>query len=271
MCAMNTMSVFLATKRTTAGAGTERTARTVRSVQTRYSVETAIEVARADASADGAILMQIELDDWRVNFLREQKFPFVMIGHPEDTHGLRFIDLDFESAIDVAFGYLIELGHRQIGFLTYPAHQRERGFGPAVRSMQGFELAAYKYSLPAIFREVDFSLEDSYAAALSMMGSHPKLSAVVTTYHTMSIGVLKALQTLGRRVPVDFSILAVGVDREVELVLPPLTSIEWATKDAGYQAAKMLIRSIENKNANPEQILIAPKLVVRESTSAYCP
>src|SRR5438105_2417844 len=54
MCAMNTMIVFLATKRTTAGAGTERTARTVRSVHTRYSVDTASEVARAHAGGEGA-------------------------------------------------------------------------------------------------------------------------------------------------------------------------------------------------------------------------
>src|SRR5947199_10562754 len=53
MCAMNTMSVFLAIKRTTAGAGTERTARTVRSVHTRYSVETATEVAKAEAGVCG--------------------------------------------------------------------------------------------------------------------------------------------------------------------------------------------------------------------------
>jgi DNA-binding LacI/PurR family transcriptional regulator len=55
----------------------------------------------------------------------------------------------------------------------------------------------------------------------------------------------------------------------VELVIPPLTSIEWSTKDVGYQAAKMLIKSIEDKNPSPEQILIAPKLVVRESTGPY--
>src|SRR5881409_3900364 len=57
MCAMNTISVFLATKRTTAGAGTDRTARTVRIVHTRYSVETATEVANADACGTSAIVM----------------------------------------------------------------------------------------------------------------------------------------------------------------------------------------------------------------------
>jgi len=223
------------------------------------------------AQADGVILMQIDMDDTRINFLREQDYPFVMIGRPENSDGLSFIDLDFEGAIDAAFSHLVELGHREIGFLTYPAHQRIRGFGPAVRSMQGFERTVHKYNLPNIAREVDFSLEEAYVAALDMMKSRPTMSAIVTTYHTMSIGVLKALQTLGRRVPDNFSVLAVGVDREVELVIPPLTSIEWATKDAGYRAAKMLIQLIEGLNASPEQILVPPKLVVRESTGLYRP
>src|SRR5688500_7746148 len=103
--------------------------------------------------------------------------------------------------------------------------------------MQGFELATRKHNLPTIVREVDFSLEETYPAALNMMESYPAMSAIMTTYHTMAIGVLKALQTLGRRIPDDFSVLAVGVGREVELVLPPLTSIEWSTKDVGHQAA----------------------------------
>ncbi|HVO68633.1 MAG TPA: substrate-binding domain-containing protein, partial [Aggregatilineaceae bacterium] len=135
-----------------------------------------------------------------------------------------------------------------------------------VRSMDGFDQVLRKHHLPAIVREVDFGLEETYAAVLSMMEENPAMSAMVTTYHTMSIGTLKALQTLNRGVPDDFSVLGVGVDREAELVLPPLTSIEWATQDAGYQAARLLIRLIEDKNASPEQILVPPKLIVREST-----
>jgi DNA-binding LacI/PurR family transcriptional regulator len=125
--------------------------------------------------------------------------------------------------------------------------------------------------MAAIYSEVDFNLEETYVAALNMIAAHPTMTAIVTTYHTMSIGVLKALQTLGRRVPDDFSILTVGGDGEAEIVLPPLTSIEWATRDAGYQAVKMLIRSIEDRNTIPEQILVAPKLIVRGSTGPYRP
>src|SRR5690349_24463524 len=80
---------------------------------------------------DGVILLQVRLDDWRVNLLRENNYPFVMIGRCVDLEGLSFIDLDFEKAMLLAFDHLVELGHRNIGFLTYPESWRKLGIGPA--------------------------------------------------------------------------------------------------------------------------------------------
>jgi DNA-binding LacI/PurR family transcriptional regulator len=219
------------------------------------------------AQTDGLVLMQINMDDWRVNFLKEQQYPFVMIGHGENTEGSSFIDFDFESAVQMAYLHLIELGHRNIGFLTYSEHQREMGFGPATRAMHGFNAAVEQHGLHPVYLEVDASLKETYAAALAMLETHPDLTAIVTMYHTMSIGALKALQKLGRSVPDNCSLLAVGSDREAELVIPPLTGVTWDTQDAGYQAAQLLIRSIEDKDSDPEQILVAPSLIIRESTA----
>ena len=55
---------------------------------------------------DGIILLQVRMDDWRVNLLRENNYPFVMIGRCADLEGLSFIDLDFEDAMLHAFDYL---------------------------------------------------------------------------------------------------------------------------------------------------------------------
>ena len=40
------------------------------------------------AQADGLVLMQVSLDDWRVNLLRENEYPFVMIGRSANNEGL---------------------------------------------------------------------------------------------------------------------------------------------------------------------------------------
>src|SRR5690606_20575670 len=43
---------------------------------------------------DGIILLQVRMDDWRVNLLRDNNYPFVMIGRCSELQGLTFIDLD---------------------------------------------------------------------------------------------------------------------------------------------------------------------------------
>ena len=64
------------------------------------------------------------MDDWRVNLLRENNYPFVMIGRCAEIEDLTFVDLDFENAMLLAVNHLVELGHQNIGLLTYPQWQR---------------------------------------------------------------------------------------------------------------------------------------------------
>jgi LacI family transcriptional regulator, galactose operon repressor len=51
-----------------------------------------------NAYTDGVILMQICIQDWRVEMLRDYGYPFLMIGRCADNSGLSYIDLDFEAA-----------------------------------------------------------------------------------------------------------------------------------------------------------------------------
>ena len=91
--------------------------------------------------ADGLILMQVGLEDWRVDTLRALEYPFAMIGRCGDNTGLDFIDFDFETALVDAFDFLVALGHSRIAFLTYPVSWRAGSLGPAIRARLGFEAA----------------------------------------------------------------------------------------------------------------------------------
>ena len=71
---------------------------------------------------------------------------------------------------------------------------------------------------------------------------------------------------MNRKVPDDCSIMSVPVGVESELIIPPLTGIEWSGHEIGYQAAKMLIRGITSTSPGPEQILVQPKLKLCNST-----
>jgi len=219
------------------------------------------------AHVDGLILMQISVHDWRVELLRQNKYPFVIIGRCGNNDGLSFIDLDFEQAMLEVFGHLIGLGHRQIGFLSYPLSWREKGLGPAVRALEGFETAINTYQLSPYYRECELTIESAYAAADDLLRECPRLTAFVVTHNTIAVGALSALQDRGYKVPDDCSLIGVAFGNESELIIPPLTAVDWPGHEIGQQAAQMLIRQLQSKDPFPQQILVPPRLTIRRSTA----
>jgi DNA-binding LacI/PurR family transcriptional regulator len=218
------------------------------------------------AQVDGVILMEIHTQDWRVELLRAYDYPFVMIGHCADNTGLSFVDVDFEENIILAFDHLIELGHREIGFLGHPQAMRQQGYGPAVRCWTGYEKALQKHSLTPIYREERIDVQALFDATLTLLEARPQLTAIVATQGSSIVGVVRALRQAGRAVPDDFSVVGITTENVAELITPPLTTINFPAYTEGLQAARMLINQLDQKPLETEQILLPPELIVRKST-----
>jgi DNA-binding LacI/PurR family transcriptional regulator len=218
------------------------------------------------AQVDGIILMEIHMQDWRVDLLREYNYPFVMIGHCANNEGLSLVDLDFECAVITAFEHLVVLGHREIAFLGAPLGVRQQGYGPAVRSWAGYEKVCQKYHLPLIHREANIDVQGLFDITLKLLDEQPQLTAIVATHGAPTVGILRALREAGRAVPEDFSVVGITTDRVAQLITPPLTAIDFPAYTMGYEAAKMLINKLKEKPLENEQILPPPELIVRKST-----
>jgi LacI family transcriptional regulator len=217
---------------------------------------------------DGVILLQVRMDDWRVNLLRENNYPFVMIGRSAELEDLSFIDLDFEAAMLSSFDYLVELGHRDIGFLTYPQPWNKTGLGPAVRSLDGYQHALNKYGLRSCYREIGLnSVEEGFEGTNDLLRENPDLTAIITVSHLTAAGSIKALTQQGRNVPQDFSVMAIGFGGNfASVVTPSLTTLEWSPYEVSYRATILMTEKLANEPFPARQILVSPKLVVREST-----
>jgi DNA-binding LacI/PurR family transcriptional regulator len=191
-----------------------------------------------------------------------------MIGRCADLEGLSFIDLDFENAMLRAFDHLVELGHRNIGFLTYPESWRKIGIGPAVRSLDGYERALNQYSLRRCYREIGLkSVEEGFEATNDLLQENPDLTAIITVSHLTAAGSIKALVQHGRRVPQDCSVMTIGFGGNfANVVTPSLATLEWSPYEISYQATLMMTEKLANKKLPAQQILVPPKLVIREST-----
>jgi DNA-binding LacI/PurR family transcriptional regulator len=217
--------------------------------------------------ADGLILMQVGLEDWRVELLKKLHFPFVLIGRCEDNEGLDYLDFDFEKAVVDAYTHLVELGHRKIGFFSYPGTWMKAKLGPAIRSYQGFEAAVEKFQLEPVFYEAKLlSVEDCRADVEKAIQHHPDLSAFIVVRNAVAVGAINAVQGMGKRIPEDYSITGISLGKESDLVIPPLTAIHWEGDEIGAMATRILIDKLNNKNHRIEQHLFLPKMEVRKST-----
>lgn len=216
---------------------------------------------------DGIILLQVRMDDWRVNLLRENNYPFVMIGRCEELADLSFIDLDFEAALLQAFDHLVQLGHQNIGFLTYPEPWFKAGVGPAVRSLHGYRQALEQYNVKGAWREIGLnSVEEGFEGTCDLLQEMPELTAIITVSHLTAAGSIKALNQHGRDVPNDCSVMAIGFGGDfANVVTPSLTTLEWSPYEVSYKAALMLADKLAQPDQAAQQILVPPKLVVRES------
>ena len=219
------------------------------------------------AQSDGLVLMQIALDDWRVDMLRENNYPFVMIGRTANNDGLTYIDLDFENAVLEAYAHLIGLGHRQIAFLTFSEEWRLRGIGPAMRSLRGFHRTVERFQVEPIYHECALQVDQAYSVTRQLLSTCPQITGVVAVHNTVAVGAIRALHDLQRQVPTDCSIVGIAIGKSAELVIPPLTAMDWSQYEVGRQAAHMLIHQLKSGGNTLNQVLVYPTLQLRSSTS----
>ncbi len=55
-------------------------------------------------------------------------------------------------------------------------------------------------------------------------------------------------------------------DSMSQLITPPLSTISFPAHDMGYQAARILIGHMTGELNGPQQVLLRPELIIRQST-----
>lgn len=168
--------------------------------------------------------------------------------------------VDQQAGARAATDHLLELGHRHIAHVAGPkdwveAEERREGWR-AAQSDRGL--------LPGPEVTGDWSAESGYAAGLRIADDRD-VTAVFAANDAMALGVLKALHEKGRRVPDDISVVGFDDVPEAAYYWPPLTTVNQDFATLGLRALELTLRALDGE-ADPVAALVAPALVVREST-----
>lgn len=210
---------------------------------------------------DGIILPIARKDDKCIAYLKEADYPFVVIGKPENTEGILWVDNDNFNAMYSVVNYLIQKGERKIAFIG----------GSPTLNVTINRLEGYKKALENIGLEIDenmiqvseFSEISGYDAMKKILDKSTPTS-VVTTDDLIAFGASKAIKELS-----DHPISIVGFNNTPLAAYrnPTLTSVDINSEKLGYFAVKLLINKLENEKEYINNYIIDTKLVERQSTN----
>ncbi|MFI5909802.1 LacI family DNA-binding transcriptional regulator [Dactylosporangium sp. NPDC051541] len=229
--------------------------------------EKGLERVAASSLADGLIVMDIEEHDPRLPRLRSLGRPSVLIGFPADGTGLTCIDLDFAAAGAACVDHLADLGHRCIALVGSPPEVYERGLGFARRTADGFHEALRRRGLSGSTVPCEPSPDAVQAVAESLLARHPDLTGVVVHNEPAVPLLLDAFAALGRSVPHDISVVAIGPDDLAERSKPRLTSVGIPAEEIGRRAVELVAAKLDGRPV-PDATLVEPLLVPRDSAAA---
>lgn len=209
---------------------------------------------------DGLIVARTHLDDARIRYLRQAKFPFVSYGRTRVPSGFAWFDFDNELGTRLAAERLLSLGHRRIAYvhadldLTFAA-QRYQGFVAAM-------LAAGQAIDPALVTEGGVQRRSAYAAMQRLLTLPVRPTAVIVDNNQAGVGVMRAIQETGLTLGRECSLIVYdGLPEDTLAEQQDITAIEQPTpKSAGRMLAEQMLDVMRGTEHAKLQVLWRPEL-----------
>jgi len=219
-----------------------------------------------DGTVDGLLLIVPLMGSPLLEYHQHTHLPCVVVGStlPESL-GFYCIDSANEPMMRLLVGWLLEQGHRRIGFIKGPdnqwsAHQRLKAY---LETMTAWGVAAQ----PDWIAPSNYEYSGGFAAATQLLAVRPRLTAIVGSNDRLALGALDACAQHGVRVPRDVSVVGFDDVPMAALAKPPLTTIRNPIHDIGYAAADALLQQIEMGAPLQGNCLMEGELIVRESAA----
>ena len=138
---------------------------------------------------DGVLLMEVQLDDARVEALRALDLPFALIGRPRKVRGLWCVDADFTASMRIAMNHLTDLGHRNIALVNGSQSQAAyAAYGPFVRSETAYRKLASAQGIKPVVEYSEQSVQAGRKTAAQLLLTAPDTTAVIALYVLAAAG-----------------------------------------------------------------------------------
>lgn len=200
--------------------------------------------------------------------VRAYRFPVVFLTRTRERDDVDFVTTDRERGTYMAAAHLHALGRSRLVMATvredYPASRRlgkekEAGFRRALREIgtpSGDE---------AMVLGSSYDYVGGRALGRQIAGLRPLPDGIVCVDDTHAVAIITELLAAGIRVPDDVAVVGFNNAPECQFSPVPLTTVDQPVSKIAAQAHRILTAKFQDPERPPEQLMIEPRLILRDS------
>jgi len=222
------------------------------------------QLSRPDRT-DGVILISLKPSDYHAKRFREAKIPVVLVDarHPDFAS----IVVDDTAGGYAATCYLVELGHKKIAYLC-DYLENPFGFVAMQNRFEGYKQALNEVGInyrPEYLQQGELGGREAVSLAKKMLSGDDPPTAIFAASDIHAVGVLKAAQELGIRVPGELSVIGFDGIRDSEYL--EISTILQPLFDSGAVSVELLLASLLEDSKVEKEKILPTKLIVRGTTA----
>ena len=224
-----------------------------------------LEAAARGHQMDGVILLHVQLQDKRIEILKKESIPFVLIGRTEDNEGLDYVDADIHGAVRLAVDHLVDRGYQKICMVG------EKGnAGVSYRLIEKFKERISETNLSyhlAWCSNMAESSDEMIADLVKILSGANRPTAVFAVSDIAVLNTLKVARQLHLQIPEDLAVIGYADNYIYQYLDPPVSAVFNGAGKLGSVAAQILLKKLMDPERQTEQILVSPELVSRQSVA----
>jgi LacI family transcriptional regulator, xylobiose transport system transcriptional regulator len=205
-----------------------------------------------------------QLNEQQLDGLAARSIPLVVLDPDgEPVHQVPSVRATNWSGGYAATRHLLGLGHRRIGAIA-----GAKGVACARDRLDGYRAALNSAGVPVSgrVRSGNFLVADGFRAARELLTEPDPPTAIVTGNDLQAVGVYRAAQELGLRIPEDLSVVGFDDLDIASWINPGLTTIRQPLTDMAVVATDLALDLAAGTSPARTRIEVATEFVLREST-----
>lgn len=215
--------------------------------------------------ADGVIMHAGIVTRELAGMLLKETYPHLVIGKPDFSSRLCWIDISHETAGEIAAEYMLEKGYKNILFMMGDALND----GISARRFDGFcgPIEAKNQEIETV--DDILSYEEARQATLKILDRAFLPDVIICANNYLAMGCIHAAREKKIEIPQTLAIMTFDNYPFATITEPALTAIEVDMFEMGWQAAGLMLQKIKKPNLQTQSFCTTPIILERESTKGH--